>query len=173
MKRQLLLLRHAKSDWEAEFVADFERPLAKRGKKAARRIANWMKDAGIFPEHVICSPAVRTRKTLARVSKVLDLNEAEVEWADSIYEAEPQALLETLQHAPANVKSLMLVGHNPGLELLIEDLAVEAPTLPADGKLMPAGALAVLETESAWRELTSGCAEVLNIVRPRDLQGAD
>lgn len=78
MPRELLLLRHAKSDWDSDVASDFERPLAKRGKNDAPKVGSWLYREGLVPDHVVSSPATRARQTAIKVCKRLDFKKRRI-----------------------------------------------------------------------------------------------
>jgi phosphohistidine phosphatase len=167
MSRELLILRHAKSDWDSAAGSDFERPLAKRGKKDAPRVGEWLYREGLVPDFVVSSPAERARQTVLKVCKSLDFKKKEIVWDAGIYEAGVPRLLEVLARCPSAAATVLLVGHNPGLEDLVTYLAGDEVELPADGKLLPTAALARLEMPAAWQALERGCAQLVSVTRPR------
>jgi phosphohistidine phosphatase len=162
--RRLYLLRHAKSSWDDPSLADFERPLAPRGRKAARRIAGYAARAGIRPELVICSPATRARETLERVAPAL--GGPEIAFDERLYGASEDELLARLREVPAAIGSLLLVGHNPGTAQLLALLVASGTPLPAE---VPTGALASLSFRAGWDELGPGLASLDAFVVPREL----
>lgn len=169
MPRELLILRHAKSDWASDAASDFERPLAKRGKKDAPRVGSWLYREGIVPDRIISSPAQRARDTALKVCKALDLKQKQIIWDEAVYEADVPALLGVLARVSSAHATVMLIGHNPGLEELIRYLAGDDVAEPEDGKLLPTAAFARLEMPDDWTRLEPGCASLLRIVRPRQL----
>lgn len=110
--RRLILFRHGKSDWDAPFGSDHERPLSARGVRAAKTMGLVLANAGLVPDHAITSTAVRARTTLelAREAGGWDTT---VEETDELYGTSPLGALEVASRAPADVESLMLVGHEP------------------------------------------------------------
>jgi phosphohistidine phosphatase len=170
MPRELLILRHAKSDWDSAAGSDFERPLAKRGKKDAPRVGEWLYREGVIPELVLSSPAQRARDTALKVCKCLDVSKKDIIWAGDIYEAELRTLLAVLARVPADAQVVLLVGHNPGLEELLRHLAGSDVDEPEDGKLLPTATLARLEMPDDWTQLASGSASLIGLVRPRQLK---
>jgi phosphohistidine phosphatase len=168
MPRDLLILRHAKSDWSTSATRDFERPLAKRGRNDAPRMGEWLAREGLVPGAIVSSPAERARETTLLVCKSVGFKLKKVFWEDAVYAANLSELLGVLAGCPADAASVMLVGHNPGLEDLVDFLA-DGVEEPADGKLLPTAALARLEMPEDWGHLKSGCARLLSITRPRDL----
>ena len=120
--RTVILLRHAKSSWSDSTLADIDRPLAPRGERAARKLAKYIRRKRIRPALVLCSPALRTRETLEAVEASLG-KRCVVEVVPQLYAASDRELLELLQALPEPVSSVMLVGHNPGLQNLALVLA--------------------------------------------------
>jgi phosphohistidine phosphatase len=168
MKR-LYLLRHAKSSWKDTSLPDHDRPLAGRGRRAAKAIARHMREHRIEPELVLCSTARRARETLARIEPALHTRAIKLE-AD-LYAASAPALLERLRGVPETVESVMVIGHNPGLQELALELARPASAARELAAKYPTAALATLALEaSSWRELDRDTAELVEVVRPRDLE---
>lgn len=165
--RQLWLLRHAKSAWNTDAPTDFDRPLNDRGKRDAPRMGRWMARQGLVPDQVLASPARRAKQTVKRVYRELGVPIEQVVWDQRIYEADVPTLLEVLAEIPDPVRRVLLVGHNPGLSDLLEWMAGPAPE--AGVKLLPTAALARLELACGWRDLASGKARLIEIVRPKSL----
>ena len=167
--RTLILLRHGKSSWSDSTLADIDRPLAPRGERAARKLAKYIRRKRIRPALVLCSPALRTRQTLEAVEASLG-KRCVVEVVPQLYAASEQELLELLQALPEPVSSVMLVGHNPGLQNLALVLASQGAHLPQLEEKFPTGALATLVVRSAsWSALGPGEAELVDYVVPRQL----
>jgi len=169
MSRELLILRHAKSDWDAGASSDFERPLAKRGKKDAPRVGEWLFREGLVPDLVISSPAERARQTAVKVCKSMDYKKKKIQWKKQLYEASLDRLLRLLAGCPPAAQTVLVVGHNPGLEDLVSYLAGDDLEEPADRKLLPTATLARLEMPNDWAALDAGCALSVAITRPRNL----
>ena len=131
-KARLILLRHAKSDWYSGVPGDFDRPLAARGRKDAPRVGKWMKKNGIVPELILCSPAVRTRETLAAV--IGKLGVGHIVYEDAIYGASLAALLGLVEDYSRDCSNLMVTGHNPGMDELLCFLCGTQPPLTETGK---------------------------------------
>jgi phosphohistidine phosphatase len=166
--KTLYVLRHAKSSWKDETLPDHDRPLAGRGRKAARRLAEHLRDDAIAPALVLCSTSARTRETLERVRPGL-YGDPVVEFEEEIYGAGEWTLVERLRRVPEQVPSVMVIGHNPGLEQLVLSLARGGERLPDVRAKYPTGALATLEFDSGWRDLAPGVAELTAYVTPREL----
>ena len=166
---ELLILRHAKSDWSTG-ETDFERPLNARGKRDAARMGKWLGDEDLLPDFLVSSPAKRARKTALKVARAMDFAETDIHWEASIYEATVAQLLGVLRQCPSSARRVLLIGHNPGLEQLLASLCPEVST-PADGKLLPTATLAQLHFSDNWTALRAGVGTLQRIVRPRDLTG--
>jgi phosphohistidine phosphatase len=156
MSRTVHLLRHAKSSWADPALADIERPLAPRGRKAAKKIARHLRDRDVRPELVLCSPAARARETLAAIGQG--------EIRPELYAASASELLGVIRGLPDDVSSVLLVGHNPAFE----DLARAFAPLP--GEKFPTGALATFAFDcERWADVAPGGAELVDYVVPREL----
>lgn len=169
MPRELLILRHAKSDWDAGIASDFKRPLSKRGKRDAPRVGAWLYREGLVPDLVISSPAQRARQTAEKVCKSMDYSKKKIRWQDEVYGASAPSLLHLLGRCSPEARIVLLVGHNPGLEELLVYLAGDELDEPADGKLLPTATLAWLGMPDDWGTLNSGCAQLITITRPPNL----
>ncbi len=167
--RELLIFRHGKSDWGGDAVTDFDRPLAGRGRKAVKCMASWLRDQSLLPELILSSTAERARQTALRLCRYADIPETRVEWQDAIYAADLEALLDVLVNAPQQQGRMMIIGHNPGLEELVEYLAGEPIKAPRGSPALPTAGLARLSMPYEWKRLELGCAQVLSINRPREL----
>jgi phosphohistidine phosphatase len=167
--RRLHLLRHAKSSWEDDTLCDRDRPLAPRGRRATRRIANWARKHDIRPQLVLCSSAVRARETLQGV--LPGLGEPEVWIEVALYAASAETLLERVRTLPDETEEAMLVGHNPGLGDLLLLLAEPGELREGAETKVPTGALATLEADvERWVDLEPGRARVVSFVVPRELK---
>jgi phosphohistidine phosphatase len=164
--RFVYLLRHAKSSWKTG-ASDHERPLAGRGRRAAKAISRHLREQGIEPELVLCSTARRARETLERIEPALGT--PAVRFERDLYGASAEALLERLRGVPDEVGSVMLIGHNPGLQLLALDLA-RSGARELEEKFPTAGLATLAFAGASWDELAPGAAELAGVVRPRDLE---
>jgi phosphohistidine phosphatase len=164
----LYLLRHAKSSWSDPTLPDRERPLAPRGRRDAKRIADHLVRLGVVPELVLCSSARRTRETLELLEPALDA--ATVSLEAEFYGAWAGTLLERLHAVPETVASVMLIGHNPGLEDLALDLASAGAELARLEEKFPTAALATLTIATAtWERLSRADAVLAAYVVPKQL----
>lgn len=169
MNRTLLIMRHGKSDWSAAAPTDFSRPLATRGKKAVPRMGRWLHHRGLQPDYVVCSPAIRARQTVLTLAPYLDFPETGVVWDERLYLADRATLLHVLAECPVDVGTVLLVGHNPGLEELLAYLSGAKCPVPVNGKLLPTAAVGILALSRGWRDLEQNAAVACEIKRPRDL----
>ncbi len=165
--RELLLLRHGKSDWSADYQDDFDRPLAARGRKAIKRVARRASELGWSIERAVSSPALRARQSAERFCRQVGLPRERIRWEPRIYEAGLDELLAVLAELAAEPGPLVLVGHNPGFEELLEHLCAEPPPRSASGKLLPTAALARLALPAG--PPAAGTARLLGLLRPREL----
>jgi len=166
---RLWLLRHAKSSWDDPEMEDVDRPLAPRGARAADRMRDYLDAERIRAELVLCSSALRTRETLGRILPGLG-PELTVRIEPSVYSFEADQLLDRLRELPANVGSVMLIGHNPAMQELASLLAADGDRLDDLRKGFPTAALAELDVPvGSWDELTRGSGRLERFVVPREL----
>lgn len=168
MSRELLLLRHGKSDWSLN-LADFQRPLKKRGKIAAQRIGVWLQQNALVPDFILSSTAERAINTASKCCKTMGIPAKQIHKTDDAYLAEETQLLKLLADIPENHQRVMLVGHNPGMEDLLCFLLGKMPPLHKDGKILPTGTLAHLVLPDNWGALLEGDAKLKKIIRGKEL----
>lgn len=167
MTRELLIMRHAKSDWTIP-VDDFDRPLKKRGQIASEKIALWMRKKHLIPDLVISSPAKRAIQTASILANELALDVDSIQLDGKIYAAGLNDLLSALLACSEQYQRILLVGHNPGLETLLVYLLGEYPDIP-DDKLLATATLAQLTIPAKNSQLITSCAILVSITRPADL----
>ena len=174
--RQLLLLRHAKSSWDDAGTADRERPLNDRGRQAAATMRRAMRELGLAPDLVLVSSARRTMETLEALEPWEDA--PLVEPLDDLYLAEIDQLLTALHAVPETVRSVLLIGHNPGVHELALSLA--GPSGLSSGQAgrrlaegFPTAALADFAIGSQWCQLEPGGGRLLHFLTPRSLEPAN
>lgn len=169
MKR-VYLLRHAKSSWKDRSLADRDRPLARRGRRAAKAVARHLAAEEIRPDLVLCSPALRTRETLERIEPGFR-GEVEARVDEALYGASEASLFELIRTLPEEIGSAMLIGHNPGLEELGLALASEGEWLVRMREKYPTAALATIDLPAdRWSAVERGSGELVAYVRPTDLE---
>ena len=164
--KTLLLLRHAKSSWKHPELADHDRPLNKRGKRTAPLMGALFLDEDLIPDLILCSSAVRAHTTALLVAKACAYA-GEIKQTRKLYLAEPQTYVEVLRQVAEKHARVLVVGHNPGLEALIE-------ALTGGAMAMPTAALAQVELSlKRWSDLdTDTDCKLVNVWRPKDLQSA-
>jgi phosphohistidine phosphatase len=161
--KTLYILRHAKSSWKDPKLPDFERPLNRRGQRAAETLGQHFRNEEIVPDLVLCSPAIRTRETIEIIVKTAKWR-TEVRYDERIYEAGAMRLFEVVSQIENDRKIALLVGHNPGLEELLQ-------LLTGNIEQMPTGALAELAIKtSKWSEALQKKAVLKSFVKPKELE---
>lgn len=162
--KTLLVLRHAKSSWKDLGISDHDRPLNKRGKKAAPRMGQLLYEEGLLPDVILCSTAVRARDTADLVAEASGF-EGDIVYLEDFYHADPVDYLDALRSLSDDIDNAMIVGHNPGMELLLEMLADEFERFPT-----AALALIRLPIEN-WSQLTDETeGEMVELWLPRALE---
>lgn len=171
--RTLTLLRHAKSDWSDRGQRDFDRSINPRGRRAALTMGTYLRREALGFDQVIASPAVRVRETLAAIEEGLGRSLGAA-FEQKIYMASAAILLDVIAAVPLDTRSLLIIGHNPGLEdLALLLAAAEDPLRPDIFEKYPTATLAALELPaSGWDSITEGSARIARFVRPRDLDPA-
>jgi phosphohistidine phosphatase len=161
--KTLLLMRHAKSSWSDSELADHDRPLNNRGERDAPRMGRWLADQPLLPDVVIASTALRAVQTATAVCQAAGHTGDFVEFPE-LYHADVAAWTAVLQQIPDGVGSVLAIGHNPGLEELVE-------TLNNDWERMPTAAIAWFELAiDDWAEFRpTGPATLRAIWRPKEL----
>ena len=129
MSKQLLVLRHAKSDHGDRTLSDHDRPLNERGREAATRMGGFMRSRNLLPDLVLCSSAVRTTETLSLLAQSADLH-AKTEFQDLLYLASAPTMLEIAATRAQSDDCVMLVGHNPGSEDVLHVLGLGMHEMP-------------------------------------------
>jgi phosphohistidine phosphatase len=168
MQRELLLLRHGKSDWGAG-TDDFHRPLRFNGKRDAQRLGNWLICRGLLPDYVVSSPAERASATAAKVCNTMGIGMRAIHLDERLYAASLDNLCATLADCPVQARRVLLVGHNPGLEQLLTFLLQEAIPPSKGGKRLPTASLARLVVPNQWHRVAAGCATLAGFTRPAAL----
>lgn len=164
------MLRHAKSSWDDADLPDRLRPLAPRGARAVRAVARHLRTAAVAPDLVLCSPARRAVQTWEGVAPGVPAGTT-VEFDETIYHADGDALLARLRDVPSRVESVLLVGHNPGLQDLAIDLVGSGEPGLRERLVtkLPTGAIVTLEVPGEWHDLRWGAGTLVAYVVPREL----
>lgn len=161
--KTLLVLRHAKSSWATDGLADHDRPLNDRGKRDAPRIGRLLLDEGLTPDAILSSTAKRARKTASLVAKSSNYL-GEVKQVADLYLAGPPSYVDALRDVDDGFERVLVVGHNPGIENLVQEFVGEFHR-------MPTTAIAHLELDiDSWSNLSGASkCQLRNIWRPKEL----
>ncbi|MFB7735743.1 histidine phosphatase family protein [Streptomyces sp. NPDC056112] len=166
--RRIVLFRHAKADWPQ--VTDRERPLAERGRKDAAVAGRKLADAGVAFDLALCSTATRTRETWKLAVHELPHRPKTV-YEERVYDASPGELITVLNETPDDVRSVILIGHNPGIQGLAEVLSGSAEGDARERmsrRGFPAAAFAVVSFDGSWKALEPGVATLLDYWAPSE-----
>ena len=164
--KTLLVLRHAKSSWKDRGLEDHGRPLNKRGKKDAPVMGKLIKKKKLTPDWILSSSALRARRTAEMAAEASKFS-GEIRIEDELYLARPTTIVEVIQKsAPQSAETILIVGHNPGLEELVG-------VLTGQKQLFPTAALAQIELPvERWDELTPETrGKLIHLWRPKELAG--
>ncbi|MFJ6661544.1 SixA phosphatase family protein [Streptomyces sp. NPDC091377] len=166
--RRIVLFRHAKADWPQ--VNDHERPLAERGRLDAAEAGRRLADTGVPIDLALCSTATRTRETWKLAVHEFPHRPKTV-YEERIYEAAPGELIALLNETPEDIRNVLLIGHNPGVQGLTEILAGSAEEEPRErlsSRGFPAAAFAVLTCDGPWKNVEPGTATLVDYWAPSD-----
>jgi phosphohistidine phosphatase len=173
--KRLLLLRHAKTEPGGSGIEDHERQLMARGREDAPKLGRYIRAHDYLPELVLSSTSRRTVETVELVTETWP-GTRRIDYLEALYLAEPDVILQVARLAPDKMKSVMVVGHNPGMEQVATFLArgpvkrKERDRFDQIEEKFPTAALAVLDFDVArWRDLAPGQGALKDFVRPRDL----
>lgn len=172
--KTVTIFRHAKAGGKNDpNIEDFDRPLANRGLKAAPKMGSALRDRGLRPNLVLCSPSVRTRQTLALAAPEAWDDPPKIRFDKRIYEASAHTLFKALMALPEEVEHVMIVGHNPGLQ----DLAVELSPHGSDaregfGEKLPTAAVASFDfATERWSKLQAATGKLRLSITPDLIKG--
>ncbi|GBD91235.1 phosphoserine phosphatase 1 [bacterium BMS3Abin04] len=160
--KKLFLIRHAKSSWKDNGLADFDRPLNKRGKRDAPFMGKILKEEGIKPDLIITSPAKRTCTTARVLARKLDYPKEKINSDETVYEASPGELIKLVNAIPSEHEVVMLIGHNPGLtqlsNLLTGKYLENIPTT---------GIVEINFNVNSWEEITVNTGKLKSFEYPK------
>ncbi|HLK56393.1 MAG TPA: histidine phosphatase family protein [Chthonomonadaceae bacterium] len=164
--KTVLLLRHAKSSWDAEHLPDYQRPLSERGERDAPRMGKALRKQGVLPDCILSSPATRTRQTLEAVLQAAHL-EVTPQFVDSLYGASAEELQKQVCALPDTCSCVLMVGHNPGMEELVAQWTGEPEP-------MPTAALASIGFDvRRWSEIKGAQGKLAWRLTPKHLDDND
>ncbi|ASC74013.1 Phosphohistidine phosphatase SixA [Halomicronema hongdechloris C2206] len=165
--KQLLLFRHGKSDWDADFSTDHERPVSKRGRQAAQLMGRVLARSQYSPDAVITSSAVRARTTVELAAEAGQWS-CPIRVSAALYEATPDQVLAEIRQAPQTSQTLLLAGHEPTWSAL-------AAALIGGGQLrVPTAALLCIDCQVAdWQTVDRGVGQLLWLLPPKFFSKGD
>jgi phosphohistidine phosphatase len=172
--RRLLLFRHARAERSIAGASDLERTLVERGRKDAGTIGAYMANHGLVPERVLLSPAARAQQTWTCAASVIKPAPA-VASVDTLYDATAHNMLTVIQNAPASVRSLLVIGHNPGMhELALMLIATgDVDAREALREELPTAGLVIIDFAlDEWRRLHPASGRLERFVSPKSLEAA-
>lgn len=161
--KTLYLVRHAKSSWKFPELEDFDRPLNGRGKRDAPMMGQRLRQAGVCPQLILSSPAQRTRKTARALAKAMGYS-SDIRHDDALYDASSEQLLAAVQTVDDTVTTLLLVGHNPELTELVNQL-----TSHSIDNVVTAGVVSITFSVDHWSEVALGAGQFEKYDYPKRL----
>lgn len=168
--KQLILLRHAKSDWHAEAQSDHARPLNHRGRMDAPKVGRWLSEKGYEPHRIVCSTANRTRETLQLAYNETDWGKVDIDFDEALYLASESTIVDIITDNLNAYERLMIVGHNPGMDSVLlrycPDVTV-MPNIRLGNKLMTTAAIAVIQFSGG---VGFADAALLAFQRPKEIE---
>lgn len=165
---ELLLMRHAKSDWHVN-VSDIDRPLNKRGRKDAELMGRYLLTNNLVPDRVLVSPARRAQETLAFMNQSWQLDSSYIITDKELYLADEDTLLENAAVYAGDGKRIMLLAHNPGMDYAVSKIAKKMPERTESGKLMVTAAVAYFKAKKAADLEKMESCELISLFRPKEL----
>ncbi len=160
--KNLFLLRHAKSSWDNAALTDFDRPLSKRGISNAILLSEHIQKHNIIFDLVLSSPSERTQSTLDLVLSSLDYFPTTT-LKESIYHASPSSLTQLIKEQDEEIKNLLIIGHNPGLHILTEQLTNQSIVK------FPTCAFAKITNFNHWKDIDAGILNLESLITPKEL----
>ena len=167
MSYYLYIMRHAKSDWSGPQTSDFERPINGRGRRNAVRVGQWMSDNDYIPQRIISSPAARAKETIELVTaQITKFNHEDLIYQDELYLAGFTQLIEIINTYQNDVQSLMLIGHNPGIENLVNYLCSQSDNPET---VVTTANLFIFEYTDHHFNPTADSCTLIEAIKPREL----
>ena len=165
---ELMLMRHAKSDWHSH-TADIDRPLNNRGSHDAVRMGAYLKQKELVPDRMIISPSRRTQETAELLLNNLSVPEERVVVDKELYLADRRTLCEIAEVYASDNQRLLILAHNPGMDDIVSYLASAPPSLSDNGKLMTTCAVACFHMDSLDALKKQGRGELQSLIRPKEM----
>ena len=167
MNSYLYAMRHAKSDWSGPQKSDFERPINGRGRKNAVRVGQWMSDNNYIPQRIISSPATRAKETIELVTEQISkFNHEDLIFQDDLYLAGFTQLIEIINTYQNDAQSLMLIGHNPGIENLVNYLCSQSGN--SETSVTTANLFIFEYADNHFNPVADSC-KLIEVIKPREL----
>ena len=169
MKRTLLLVRHAKSSWASPLQSDFERPLNERGLRNAPEMGKRLKAAGLVPDLIISSSALRTRQTATLLAEELGYDAEKIQWEEKLYHASPATIEDVIFGAPDHAATIRSVTHNPGITDLVNQLSPRFAT----GNMPTCGVVGATFEAAGWSQYPQAKRNVFLFDYPKNEHDAE
>lgn len=167
---ELILMRHAKSDWHSH-TADIDRPLNDRGAGDAMLMGAHLKKMNLLPDTMVISSAQRTQETASLLLKSLQVDEKNIIFDRQLYLADRDTLCETIEIYAREDQCLLILAHNPGMDYIVDYLASSPPSLSSSGKLMTTCAAACFTLDSLEALKKPGQGTLKSLIRPKEIVG--
>ena len=164
----IILLRHGKSDWKYD-VDDYHRPLKRRGKDAALKVGQWLSENNYEPDLILSSPAERAYATAKICTKGLQLNPDQIKTDPRLYLASAKDIIGVIMENDWQEKCVLLVGHNPGLDDVVQHLSDAPVRTDQDGKLMSTAAFAIFDIQAGKDIASPHQGNLIIRLRPQQL----
>lgn len=163
MKKNIFLIRHAKSSWQSATLSDFERPLNERGERDAPKMGKILKEKGIIPDLIISSCAKRAQQTAKKIAKALDYNHDKIQYEDSLYHCTPEQIFQVMQWVDDSIRTIFIVAHNPGITHFCNQISPQFSLVN-----MPTCGIVGFRCEAAnWIEVENATKEVILFEYPK------
>lgn len=162
--KTLLLMRHGKSSWKDNSLSDHERPLKKRGRQDTKRIAQEIEKNDLYPNIILSSSAARAKETAEILMDTLEF-ENQIIFSDQLYMAEPEDFIDVLSQLDDDDETVLVIGHNPGMEAFIQIIDGEIESLPT------AGLGQLILVLDSWQDISlDTMGDLVGLWKPRDLR---
>ena len=166
----LVLMRHAKSDWNADYWQDFDRPLSKRGHRDAARMSKWLAKQGLKSVSLISSTALRARETSEYLISGLALHPSNCSLEEKLYACDRGTILDIVKAQSRQSSRCIIVAHNPALDEVLEYLCPDSVSYTGTGKLMTTAAVAILSYTRSASKQEFESIKLRAFMRPRELE---
>ena len=165
-EKTILIMRHAKSSWDDSSLRDFERPLNKRGRRDAPKMGQYLSDLELFPDHIVCSPAERSRETIGLLTDALETGREIVNYDKALYHEGVGAYLNAIRLTPDKTGIVLIAGHNPTIEQVVARLS----GVDASQTITTANIACFYTSASAWADVSELNTTFKWLTGPKDLE---